>query len=189
MAKLATLPPAAAANLAREARDAAIRAGVLAFIALVLGGVVRHALAILAIGLTAGGLIVAAAYALIAFRAFSIRRRLPAEARRIIAIGWTRTPDGTNYAIFPTGGDTLSTPPELVLKLTRARDVAQTRAFLLGGEGSRSAALVDEKGAVLAVGRLRGAANGQKVWQHRAERTPWWAGAGNHRPPDAKTRR
>jgi hypothetical protein len=182
MAKLVTEPPAAARNLAVEARDSAIRAGVLAFIALVVGGVVQHAVVVIAIGLTLGGLLVAAVYALIALRAFSVWRHMPAEARRVTVIGWTRAPDGTNYAIFPTGSDTGSTAPELVLKLTRARDVVQTRAFLLDADGTRGrAALVDDKGTVLAVGRLRGAASAQKVWQRRREPTPWWAGAGKRR--------
>jgi hypothetical protein len=182
MAKLVTVPPAAAKNLATEARDSAIRAGVLTFIALTVGGVVEHAVVVIAIGLTLGGLLVAAVYAIVAFRAFSVWRHMPAEARRVIVVGWTRAPDGTNYAIFPTGTDTASTPPELVLKLTRSRDVVQTRAFLLDGDGARGpAALVDNEGTVLAVGRMRGAASAQKVWQRRSEPTPWWAGAGKRR--------
>jgi hypothetical protein len=189
MAKLVTVPPAAAKNLGAEARESAIRAGVLTFIALAVGGVVKHALVILAVGLTLGGLVVAAVYALIAFRAFSIRRRIPSEARRVTVVGWTRAPDGTNYAVFPTGSDTDATPPELVLKLTRSRDVVQTRALLLDTAGSRVAALVDNEGSVLAVGRLRGAANAQKVWQRRSESTPWWAGAGKRTPPPAAKKR
>jgi hypothetical protein len=190
MAKLAAVPPDAARNLGKEARDAAIRAGVIAFIALVLGGVVQHALVILAIGLTAGGLAVAAVYALIAIRAFSIRRSLPAEARRVTAVGWTRAPDGSNYAIFPTGSDIQSDQPELVLKLARSRDVASTRAFLLGSNGPRgSAALVDDRGSVLAVGGLRRPASARKVWERRGESTPWWAGAGNRKPPPPSKKR
>jgi hypothetical protein len=189
MTKLVTVPPAAAKNLGAEARDAAIRAGVLTFIALCVGGVVKHALVILAVGLTLGGLVVAAVYALIAFRAFSIRRGIPAEARRVTVLGWTRAPDGTNYAIFPTGADTDSTPPELVLKLTRSRDVVQTRALLLEATGTRVAALVDNAGNVLAVGRLLGGESAQKVWQRRSESTPWWAGAATRTPASAAKKR
>jgi hypothetical protein len=58
----------------------------------------------------------------------------------------------------------------------------QTRAFLLDADGTRGpAALVDNEGTVLAVGRMRGAASAQKVWQRRREPTPWWAGAGKRR--------
>ena len=191
MASLAKVPAATAKNLASDARQTGIRAGVIAFIALTVGGVVQHASGVLAIGLTVGGLLVAGVYSLTALRANRLRRSLPAEARRVVVVGWTRAPDGSNYAIFSPGANIESADPELVLKLASARDVGSGKALLLGSNGPKgAAALVDAAGNVLGVGALRSPANGTKVWARRHDATPWWAGAASRKAPSApRTRR
>jgi hypothetical protein len=191
MASLAKVPADTARNLASEARQAGIRAGVIAFIALTVGGVVKHASGVLAIGLTVGGLLVAVVFSITAIRANRLRRGLPEEARRVVVVGWTRAPDGSNYAIFSPGADTVSADPELVLKLAGARDVGSGKAILVGSNGPKgAAALVDAAGTVLAVGGFRSPANATKVWARRHDATPWWAGAASRKAPSApRTRR
>ena len=190
MAKLATVPADTARNLAAEARQAGIRAGVIAFLALVVGGVVQHLSGILAIGLMIGGLLVAGVFGLAAIRGNRLRKTLPEEARRVVVVGWTRAPDGSNYAIFSPGANLESAEPELVLKLASARYVESGKAILLGSNGPKgSAALVDGAGKVLGVGGLRSPGNASKVWARRHESTPWWAGAGTRKPPPAPRKR
>jgi hypothetical protein len=190
MANLAKIPAETASNLASEGRQAAIRAGVIAFIALVVGGVVKHLSGILAVGLTVGGLLVAGVFALAAIRTRRIRKTLPEETRRVVVVGWTRAPDGSNYAIFSPGSNTESSDPELVLKLASARYVVSGKALLLGSNGPKgTAALVDAQGKVLGIGGLRRPANANKVWARRGESTPWWAGAGNRKPAASPRKR
>jgi hypothetical protein len=190
MANLAKVPAGTASNLASEARQTGIRAGVIAFIALTVGGVVEHASGILALGLTIGGLLVAGVFSITAIRANRLRRTLTEEARRVVVVGWTRAPDGSNYAIFSPGADTESADPELVLKLASARDVGSGKAILLGSNGPKgAAALVDTAGNVLGVGGLRSPVNATKVWARRHDATPWWAGAGRRKPPPARRTR
>lgn len=179
MARLDRLPPKAAGNLRSEANQSAIRAGVIALIALLAGGVIETGSGIIAAGLTIGGLCVAFVYGRSAYRAYAIVRNLPGETARVSAVGWTRAPDGSNYAIFASGSDQQHTDPDLVLRLGGVKDTTTTKALLLGPVGKRrSTALIGPDGEVLAVGSLRQPENAKRVWARRDEPSPWWAGAG-----------
>ncbi len=183
MAKLYKLPANAARNLRSEANQSAIRAGVIAFVALLVGGVIESGSAIIAAGLAIGGLCVAFVYGLSALRAYALVRNLPDETARVDAVGWTRAPDGSNYAIFTSGRDPRTDEPDLVLRLGSSKDTTTTKALLLGPlSPRRSAALIGPDGEVLAVGGLRRDENAKRVWARRADDTPWWAGRAKRTP-------
>jgi hypothetical protein len=190
MAKLAKLPPETGANLRSEGNQAGIRGGVILLVTLLAGAVIETASAIVAIGLTIGGVAVSFVYLLTALRASVLLRELPAETRRVAVVGWTRPPDGTNYAIWPAGADQ-GDEPEAVLGAGGARDVVSGGALLLVTTRlRRSAALIGPAGQVLGIGSLRSPARAAKVWTRRDEPSPRWAGFAN-RPnaADAPTMR
>ncbi|HEY1479090.1 MAG TPA: hypothetical protein VGF46_03640 [Gaiellales bacterium] len=184
MAALVKTPAATAKNLRDEVRRSAVRAGVIAFIALTLGGVLEHSSVVIAIGLTLGGLIVCAVFALVAIRANRIRRRLPGECRQVLAVGWTREPDGSNYALFRSGRE--GAEPDLVLRLTTSRQVGTSRALLLGAsDEQRTTALLTGDGGILAIGTLRRPESARRAWARRDEPRPWWAAAFTRKTPPA----
>jgi hypothetical protein len=189
MARLVKLPAATRPNLRSEANQSAIRAGVIALVSLLIGAVVESASAIIAVGLTIGGLLVSSVYLVTALRASVLLRELPDETRRVTVTGWTRTPDGTNYAIYPAGGD-LQHDPQSVLRVGSARDIAAGTAFLLEtARLRRSAALIGSGGEVLGVGSLRSPASAARVWARRGEPSPWWVGPTKRSDPAAPKRR
>jgi hypothetical protein len=52
-----------------------------------------------------------------AVRARMARRAMGAGCREVYAVGWTRVPDGVNYAVFSPGADPEAAEPQLVLRL------------------------------------------------------------------------
>jgi hypothetical protein len=106
----------------------------------------------------------------------------------VLVVGWVRSPDGANYAVFPRGVDATSIEPDVVVRLPLRTFSARTLDAFLCGEvrpsRRRSVAILDEAGGVVAVGRVRGQEDALKVWHRRRERTPWWvAGESMNQPP------
>jgi hypothetical protein len=138
--------------------------------------------------LLALGLTVAAIYSWAALRTRAARRGLRHGCRAVLAVGWTRVPDGCNYALFAPDADAAATEPELVIRLPTRREVTTGPGVLWGStRASRwnSVALLKEDGGLLGVGRVRPSAGGRKVWERRHSPTPWWAIGGSlNEPPD-----
>jgi hypothetical protein len=175
-----TLSETAVKNLRSEANQLAIRAGVILFVALTVGAVVDAASFVIAIGLMAGGILVAIAYAWGALRARKLVGNLPEQPERVQVAGWTRTPDGTNYAIWPAGADSRTQEPAYVLRLSTAKKQTGSGEALLLGPVSprRSAALVGADGEILGVGGMRSAQSAARAWARRGDAAPWWTGPG-----------
>jgi hypothetical protein len=118
-----------------------------------------------------GLLVCVAAFA--AFQAYQTRyarQRLRDGCREVLAVGWTRYPDGCNYAVFGPGADPGIAEPELVVRLHTRRRTRTSPAFLCGRTTPsrwRSVALLDPDGEVLGVGRVRPTASAEKVWRRR----------------------
>jgi hypothetical protein len=188
---LAPPPVNAASNLATyERRTWGVVLGCTTggFVALVATSVVRVPEG-LAVVVATFLLTVAFFFAIGAVRTRIARRGLTRGCREVFAVGWTRSPDGCNYAVFnrtvdpATGGD-----PELVLRLPTRRGVTSSLAFLCGEtRPSRwgAASLFSADGEVLGAGRVLPTARGQKIWRRRHAPTPWWsAGGGLNQPAD-----
>ena len=120
-------------------------------------------------------------------RALVIRRALPKPCRSVLAVGWTRTPDGCNYAVFPPGAAPARIEPTLVIRLTLVRATTTTHALLVGStRPHRSAALVSPDGDLVGVGRVLRSSRARKVWAGRHRSTPRWVmDPGRNSPPSA----
>jgi hypothetical protein len=149
-------------------------------LALILSGTVRAA----AVGAAAA---VAVVLAVVAFRARAASRAARAGCRKVYAVGWIRSPDGANFALFAPEADPASDEPEAVVRLPMRRATKSGRAILCGKlEPSLwgAVALFSESGDVLGFGRVGSARSAAKVWSRRHAPTPWWvAGGGMNRPP------
>jgi hypothetical protein len=155
-----------AANLAREERRAwgvALVGAILSPTAVVfLPERLRPAVGIL--------VIVAVLYAFQAYQTRYARRRMKDGCREVLAVGWTRYPDGCNYALFAPDANPVTAEPELVVRLPTRRRTTSSPAWLCGRtEPSRwrAVALLDPEGDVLGVGGVRHTASGEKVWRRR----------------------
>jgi hypothetical protein len=111
--------------------------------------------------------------AIVAFRAYQTRyarRRLSDGCREVLAVGWTRYPDGCHYALFAPDANPVTAEPELVVRLPTRRRTTSSPAFLCGRTKPsrwRAVALLDPEGDVLGVGGVRSTASGKKVWRRR----------------------
>jgi hypothetical protein len=118
------------------------------------------------------------AFAWAALRAGSARRGLRQGCPPVRAVGWVRSPDGANYAVFSRGVDPMVIEPEVVVRLpVRTLSARTLDAYLCGDvrpSRMRSVAILDEAGGVVGVGRVRGRENALKVWGRRHQRTPWY---------------
>jgi len=132
--------------------------------------------------------VVAVLFTIVAYRTGVARRGLRKGCREVLAVGWTRAPDGCNYAVFTRDVDPAGAEPELVIRLPTRRQTRSSVAFLCGStKPSRwgATALLAPDGELLALGRVRSRASGQKVWRRRHAPTPWWsAGENLASPPD-----
>src|SRR4029077_16493280 len=115
------------------------------------------------------------------FRLKEARRRLAGPYRKVWAVGWSRPPDGCNYALFE-GQQMRGDRPDWVLRLPTVK-AAQSRAAFLCGEirpGNITAgnALIGQDGSLLAAGRIVAERTGQRKWQRRSARKSRWVGGG-----------
>ncbi len=130
--------------------------------------------------------LIATFFMLTATRARYVRLSLRNEYRRVLAVGWSRAPDGCNYAVFPLDSDTTTRDPDLVIRLATVRPTRTTVALLADAPAWPwdAAALFAEDGEILAVGRVRKHDNGVRVWSRRNQDTPWWSmNPGRNSPP------
>jgi hypothetical protein len=85
------------------------------------------------------------------------------------AIGWTRPPDGCNYALFPewTG---VPGNPKWILRLPLRRPMYEADGWLCGSSEPSlmgASALIDEGGVLLGYGRIIGHKKGLRRWNRR----------------------
>jgi hypothetical protein len=105
-----------------------------------------------------------------AFRTSMARRKMAQGCRAILAVGWTRYPDGCNYAVFSPEADPATDDPKLVVRLPLRRRTVVSPALLCGPtRPSRlhAASLFAPDGHFLGAGRVRPQASGLKVWRRR----------------------
>jgi hypothetical protein len=136
-------------------------------------------------GLVGAFALISFAYALTAIRAQKVRTSLGHGCLRVLAVGWTRSPDGCNFAVFPPDADPAISEPALVVRLATIRSTMTGHALLAGElRRGKAVAIFTPGGEVLAVGRVRGDARAQRVWARRKRKTPWWsASSGRDSPP------
>lgn len=179
-------PPRAKAALAAAERRAWRVALPLLLLSVVAFAVPVGPVQLLAAALFTGS----AVFGLQAYRTRTAKRHLRNGCMaEVLAVGWTRVPDGCNYAIFPPESDPTEREPDLVIRLPRAVATGTQRAWLCGSSEPSlvgGVALIDRSGRVVAVGRVRSPRSGAKVWARRHAPTPRWMG-GRHLndPPDA----
>jgi hypothetical protein len=120
------------------------------------------------------------------FRLQMARRSLAGPYLRVWAVGWSRAPDGCNYALFDPD-DTSHERPEWVLRLPIVRPVQSAAATLCGsprpGAVLDSHALIDLDGNLIAAGRVVTADVGQKRWDRRHKPKSRWVAGPAPKPP------
>ena len=128
--------------------------------------------------------------AFVGYRARTARRAIGLGCRQVLAIGWTRSPDTSHYAVFPLNVPDHTSEPELVVRLAKTQRSRSGPMWLCGSARPaqrRSVALFDDDGNVLGYGRVLPQPTGLTVWQRRLTPTPWWARNTAHlnQPPDS----
>lgn len=178
-------PPAAAAGLRRAELRAWAGAGILALGAagIAVVGVLTSRVSVWSIASAAAA--IAGFFCLTALRARTLRQHMSAGCRRALVVGWTRTPDGTNYAVFAPQADPTESDPDYVIRLALSQQTGTAEALVAGKRAAwRAAAVLSQEGQVFAVGRVRAASNGRRVWKRRHRKTPWWVrGRSLNAPP------
>jgi hypothetical protein len=176
-------PPSAEASLRKTEADAVRRAAQFAA-----GGIPLLAVAAVISELAnwqaatpfwsfgAAGVLLPVLYVSTARRARAVRRMLSHGCVSVVAVGWTRSPDGCNFAIFPPDANPSATEPSAVIRLSTIRPTATTAALLAGElRRSKPVALFTTDGQALAVGRVRSRSRAQRVWARRNSTTPWYS--------------
>lgn len=136
------------------------------------------------IGLGAGS--IAAAFAMNGYRLRNAQHSLLGPYRKVWAVGWSRPPDGCNYALFD-GLQQAGGRPDWVLRLPTVRDVQSGAGFLCGepqpGRLLGGHALIADTGTLLAAGRIVRHDLGQKRWERRTTPKSGWVSGGPGQSP------
>lgn len=102
------------------------------------------------------------------YRALRARQAIASEDGTSVRFeGWRRSPDGCNYAMFPS--DAPSAVPAAVLHLPLVRRMSSGSGWLFESSRSNAAAPAGADGELLAVGRL--VDDGLDRWHRRHERS------------------
>ncbi len=181
-------PPAGSdSTLAREERRAWTRALSVAGPTVLMAVFVAPRIGRIGWLVVACGVGPAAVFTLVGYYTGVARRGLRQGCREVLVVGWTRIPDGCNFAVFPADADPHEVSPEFVLRIPTLRDTAKSLAWLCGTpKRSRfhALALLRLDGVVLGIGRVRSDRSSRKVWARRHSPTPRWIGGPPSTPPD-----
>jgi hypothetical protein len=185
-------PPTVATSLRKAQADALRRASqfgvgglVLLGLAVVVSWQETWRVAVPLWGLGSGGVGIALLYGVTVKRARIVQQSFARGCLPVVAVGWTRSPDGCNYGLFPQDADPAVTEPSFVMRLSIIRPTATTSALVAGELRPRQpVGLFTAEGETLAVGRVRSPSRARRVWARRNRKTPWYsASSGREAPP------
>ena len=126
---------------------------------------------------TVGTLLVASFFVLTALRSRRVRAELGKGCLRVAVVGWTRAPDGCNFALFLSGDDPADGgDPDFVVRLATKRPTTMTEALVAGEFSAQSpVAILSSDGEDVEVGRVRDVWSASRVWARRNEGTPLYS--------------